>query len=576
MTSVSAEAAAADTRMQQTSSTDGGAVYRLQSSSDVPAADAAPSTVASTTADNTTQNAQIHRNQASSQNQFLDATEKPQGVPQTAAAQAPAFTSSTDQHGPSLNTQDGSSSYPDNNNNTNDAQLQLHSTPDPTPSHMHSSSSGPPLLSQNRVAPQTTTVSPDSAPHDLDSYGSPSATSTLAIASDSAHHHHPHHLQQQPSSASDQEPRSPILSPTSTTVPYESAGRRAINSPTAPSTAYPRHDQYPQRQHQQQYPSQSSATDASNPESPPVDASNGGNNSNNNSSFAATSPLPPAQRRPPVTRNSLSIDTLLDAPPPRLRTKRKHGAADAAASSSASASPYPSPNTATDTPPSSAKRTSSQGQRELLLVKSLASAAPDERRASTQRPPVSYKPPAQSSYSHHRQSAGSTGSVVSSAASSASTSPGGTGAVRVPPIRSFRSSGSRKSLNLDTMNYQYYRPRPAPGADSADESGDDPGYHRTLRALEGRNMSDALQNMPTSPTTAVRRAGTFTFGSPSGVGHSASNSNGNDHDDGGDVFLRIAREEGSHRANDLDETQSSVVSRLSLIGSQCHVTWHML
>ena len=76
--------------------------------------------------------------------------------------------------------------------------------------------------------------------------------------------------------------------------------------------------------------------------------------------------------------------------------------------------------------------------------------------------------------------------------------------------------------------------------DTGDEPSD-PNYDRTLRALEGRQIQDMLQM--TSPTSARHE--------------------GREADDGGDVFLRIAREEGARRAaNEIgqDETQSSVVS----------------
>ncbi|CAF3464804.1 hypothetical protein FGSG_06975 [Fusarium graminearum PH-1] len=155
---------------------------------------------------------------------------------------------------------------------------------------------------------------------------------------------------------------------------------------------------------------------------------------------------------------------------------------------------------------------SPSGQRELILPKTLSRTNSDERRASaSQRPPVSYRPPL---------------STNSSTDSSPST------AVRVPPIRSFRSSGSRKSINLD-MNS---RPR---FLDSGDED-EDTNHDRTLRALEGRSDDEALRSAPVSS-----RRGAF------------------DNEDTGDVFLKIAREETSQRQADEQPSDDnrSIVSR---------------
>lgn len=199
-------------------------------------------------------------------------------------------------------------------------------------------------------------------------------------------------------------------------------------------------------------------------------------------------------RRAPASRSSHGVSTTA-GPPPSLTTQRRH----AAEAQSPSATP-----TAEWTP---------QGQRELLLPKRLSqSSSSDESRYSpSYRPPVSYKPPATSSTAQLGASA----------------------PVRVPPIRGFRSSGSRRSLVLD-MNF---RPRPFDlGEEYPDTSND-----QTLRALEGRYGDDALQMTGSSPG---RRRG-------SGA------------DDAGDVFLRIAREEPTRRfGGDTipDDAQSSVVS----------------
>ncbi len=152
-----------------------------------------------------------------------------------------------------------------------------------------------------------------------------------------------------------------------------------------------------------------------------------------------------------------------------------------------------------------------QGQRELLLPKAVQKTISDERRNSVaKRPPVSYKPPANS------HSSG--------------------GSASVPPIRSFRSSGSRRSLTLD-MNGQSPR-----AYTIGDSYGDSNHRDRTLRALEGRQ--DYAQQI-TPPDSARTQA---------------------DLDDSGDVFLKIAREEMSRRGADEDggyaDNQSAIVSRL--------------
>ncbi|KAI8963896.1 hypothetical protein F5Y11DRAFT_126241 [Daldinia sp. FL1419] len=133
------------------------------------------------------------------------------------------------------------------------------------------------------------------------------------------------------------------------------------------------------------------------------------------------------------------------------------------------------------------------GQRELLLPKTIQRTAIDDRRNSVvRRPPVSYKPPVNP------------------------TSSGGT--TSIPPIRSFRSSGERRSLVLD-MNIRSMR-----GYEGNEDSGNSNHRDRTLRALEGRRFDDASQITP--PDSAGDRP---------------------DGDDSGDLFLKIAREDPSRR-----------------------------
>ncbi|KAM5351499.1 hypothetical protein ACJ41O_004222 [Fusarium nematophilum] len=209
-------------------------------------------------------------------------------------------------------------------------------------------------------------------------------------------------------------------------------------------------------------------------------------------------------RRSLVSRRSNAPATST-GPPPSLNSERLQAieAIEAAQGTNAS---YPSSDGSSKGSPS--------GQRELILPKTLSkSSTTDERRASlSQRPPVSYRPPLNASNN---------------------TEPPASTPVRVPPIRAFRSSGSRKSLTLD-MNS---RPRFYDFGDDVADSNHD----RTLRALEGRTDQDVLHSAP-----------------PFSGRHDAF-----DNDDTGDVFLKIAREEASRRQPDQqihDETRS-VVSR---------------
>lgn len=165
---------------------------------------------------------------------------------------------------------------------------------------------------------------------------------------------------------------------------------------------------------------------------------------------------------------------------------------------------------------------SAHGQRELILPKTIQKTAIDDRRNSVaRRPPVSYKPPANS------------------------TSSGGT--TSIPPIRSFRSSGERRSLILD-MNLRSMR-----GYEGSEDSGDSNHRDRTLRALEGRRFDDESQITP--PDSAGDRP---------------------DGDDSGDLFLKIAREDPSRRGAEANrnygDNQSALVSQLFLCCSNCFRT----
>ncbi|KAI5465744.1 hypothetical protein BGZ63DRAFT_349451 [Mariannaea sp. PMI_226] len=210
----------------------------------------------------------------------------------------------------------------------------------------------------------------------------------------------------------------------------------------------------------------------------------------------------PRSRRTLVSRRLKGAAS--NHPPLSLNQERLQAAVEAAQSVQSASQSVSQPSTQSSSDRSS--KDNLPGQRDLIPLKTLASSSPpDDRRASvSHRPPVSYRPPV----NHNVEPSTST-------------------PVRVPPIRGFRSSGSRKSLTLD-MNSR------------ARIFGDDPvdsNYDSALRALEGRSDQDFL-------TSAARRDAV-------------------DGDDTGDVFLKIAREETSRRLPDqaaAEETQS-VVSR---------------
>lgn len=155
---------------------------------------------------------------------------------------------------------------------------------------------------------------------------------------------------------------------------------------------------------------------------------------------------------------------------------------------------------------------SSPGHRELLLPKRLSnsSSSDESRRATSYGPSISYK----STTKRH------------------SVQPGSLTPGRVPPIRSFRSSGSRKSLTKD-MNFT---PRPYDLGDNY-ENHERYGNDDTLRGLDGRCGQDDFQALPKEDS--------------------------DQQDDNGDVFLRLAREEPTSALREedaADDSQSSVVS----------------
>ncbi|KAI5859330.1 hypothetical protein GGS23DRAFT_322430 [Durotheca rogersii] len=196
----------------------------------------------------------------------------------------------------------------------------------------------------------------------------------------------------------------------------------------------------------------------------------------------------PRHRRAPLSAGSA---TTLDTP----SGKRMHAAED---------NPGASPG-------EEISKEGAHGQRELLLPKTIQRTTADERRNSVaRRPPISYKAP------------------VTSASS------GGTASI--PPIRSFRSSGERRSLVLD-MNVRSMR-----SYDGGDDYGDSNHRDRTLRALEGRRFDDVSQITP--PDSAGDRP---------------------DVDENGDLFLKIAREDPLRRSTDSTGTHGENSSALSRV-----------
>ena len=217
-----------------------------------------------------------------------------------------------------------------------------------------------------------------------------------------------------------------------------------------------------------------------------------------------------------ASHQAVRSSAAVSRPAPR-RTQNSTGSIDTTSSDPSTSAETPLSRTresslGSESLPDKSPRNSTLRQRELILPKAVAqSSPPDDRRMSHRPPPVSYKAPANFS----------------------STQPAASTPVRVPPIRGFRSSGSRKSLILD-MDFRQRQ------FDFGDDIAD-PNYDHTLRALEGRGDVDVGQ--VTSPTSGryFRQ----------------------DSDDSGDVFMKIAGEEPPRRQVDegfADETRSTVVS----------------
>ncbi|GAB1320598.1 LPXTG-motif cell wall anchor domain protein [Madurella fahalii] len=161
--------------------------------------------------------------------------------------------------------------------------------------------------------------------------------------------------------------------------------------------------------------------------------------------------------------------------------------------------------------PESATKEWAQGQRELLLPRAIDTSKTEDKKAS--RPPISYKPPITAS------------------------NPGSRAVI--PPIRSFRSSGSRKSVAIDMHNRRV-------SEDSFGEEVTDPNQRdRALRALEGRTDDD------------------FAHAAPPESGDLTTTT---DNDNTADIFMRIAGEDTARRAPPEGQgkiPEQNVISRIA-------------
>lgn len=199
----------------------------------------------------------------------------------------------------------------------------------------------------------------------------------------------------------------------------------------------------------------------------------------------------PTSTPPDTTRSQTDVDSpSFWTPASRPRTRR----ASSSRASSLARSPSASRSFRESQSPGSATKALAHDQQELRSPTDTHGSPPDEiarlqrRRSSASRPPSSYKP--------------ITGASVP-------------GRPTIPPIRSFRSSDSRRSIQID-MN-----------GSSSRSYGDGDDYHdphardRSLRALEGRFINDSHRE--TSADDEVTESENNTA----------------------DIFMRIAREDSS-------------------------------
>jgi hypothetical protein len=158
---------------------------------------------------------------------------------------------------------------------------------------------------------------------------------------------------------------------------------------------------------------------------------------------------------------------------------------------------------------SAVKEAAAQGQRVLLLPKAIEATKSEDKKS---RPPVSYKPP-----------------TTANAATTLS------GRVAIPPIRSFRSSGSRKSISD--------MPARRTSGEYDDDALDPNQRDRALRALEGRRNEESSHPAPSD---------------------SGEMTTTTDNDNTADIFMKIAREDPAPRASEKQAApaEPSVISRV--------------
>ncbi|KAK6841370.1 hypothetical protein PG989_010080 [Apiospora arundinis] len=214
-------------------------------------------------------------------------------------------------------------------------------------------------------------------------------------------------------------------------------------------------------------------------------------------------PSTPSDIKSPLTNTTTSSETVVASRPQKRRAPVSTSALESVSSSRQALGAHQRFNSAEGSRSAVGEVSQgwAQGQRELILPKTVqkTSTSEDRRTSVTRRPPVSYKPPASA--------------VKAAKAAKAANPPAGI-STSIPPIRSFRSSGSRKSFSID-MNFTSPRYDDARGGDSNHRD-------RTLRALEGRHDDDTVRWAPQQSTEAD--------------------------DDSGDVFLKMAREEPESNA----------------------------
>lgn len=173
----------------------------------------------------------------------------------------------------------------------------------------------------------------------------------------------------------------------------------------------------------------------------------------------------------------------------------------------------------------SAIKESAQGQRDFLLPKAIETA----KSVDKSRPPISYKLPTTTTTTTN------TASNATAAAAAATSS----GRAVIPPIRSFRSSGSRKSVVIEMHSQRAFEDSYNEGTAGTNQR------DRALRALEGRRDEDYSRLTPSE---------------------SGEMTTTTDNDNTADIFMKIAREDPAPRASEKQAAgtePSAIVSSFS-------------